>query len=172
MKTYGGVDVHGWTSALAGGEWSASRPGRFTPGERAPVIQWIERWVGPRTGFDDVERRKILPLLRLELRSLGRPARSQSLHRLCYPRLTIILKNEGNYISISFWSTRPTYPQSRNMKVSATACSDVCICTTRTQYHSLVVSKCLEISGSELDTVTSYTDYGFLWFSYVISGKC
>jgi hypothetical protein len=24
------------TSALAGGEWSASRPGRFTPGERAP----------------------------------------------------------------------------------------------------------------------------------------
>jgi hypothetical protein len=24
------------TSALGGGEWSASRPGRFTPGERAP----------------------------------------------------------------------------------------------------------------------------------------
>jgi hypothetical protein len=45
MKEYGGVDV--WiliflTSALAAGEWSASRPGRFTPGERDPGIHWIE----------------------------------------------------------------------------------------------------------------------------------
>jgi hypothetical protein len=39
MKTYGGVNVQinvFLTSALAGGEWSASRPGRFTPGESAP----------------------------------------------------------------------------------------------------------------------------------------
>jgi hypothetical protein len=38
MKACGGVDVYihiFLTSALAGGEWSASRPGRFTPGERA-----------------------------------------------------------------------------------------------------------------------------------------
>jgi hypothetical protein len=34
--------------------------------------------VGPRTGLDDVERKKILPLPRLELRPLGRPARSYS----------------------------------------------------------------------------------------------
>jgi len=27
--------------ALDGGEWSASRPGRFTPTERAPVTHWI-----------------------------------------------------------------------------------------------------------------------------------
>jgi hypothetical protein len=35
MKTYGGVDVkiHIFlTSALVGGEWSASRFGRFNPG--------------------------------------------------------------------------------------------------------------------------------------------
>jgi hypothetical protein len=25
------------TSALVGGEWSASRPGRFTPGKQAPL---------------------------------------------------------------------------------------------------------------------------------------
>jgi hypothetical protein len=57
MKTYGGVDVeiHVFlTSALVGGEWSASRPGRFTPG-----THWIGGWVGPRTGLD-VEMRKFL----------------------------------------------------------------------------------------------------------------
>jgi hypothetical protein len=44
MKAYGGVDIYihiFLTSALAGGEWSASRPGRFTPGERAPGTHWI-----------------------------------------------------------------------------------------------------------------------------------
>jgi hypothetical protein len=38
-KAYWGVEVqlHAFlTSALDGGEWSASRPGRFTPVERAP----------------------------------------------------------------------------------------------------------------------------------------
>jgi hypothetical protein len=64
------------TSALAGGEWSASRRGRFTAGERAPGAHWIGGWVGPRAGLNDVEKRKFLTLLGLELRSLGRPARS------------------------------------------------------------------------------------------------
>jgi hypothetical protein len=57
MKTYGGVDVYTHvflTSALLGGEWSASFPGRFTPGERAPGTSWIGGWVGPRAGLDDV----------------------------------------------------------------------------------------------------------------------
>jgi hypothetical protein len=76
MKTYGGVHV--WIhvfliSALVGGEWSASRPGRFTPEERAPGTQWIGGWVGPRAGLDDMEKRKFLTLSRLELRPLGRP---------------------------------------------------------------------------------------------------
>jgi hypothetical protein len=29
------------TLTLDGGEWSAPRPGRFTPGEGAPVTGWI-----------------------------------------------------------------------------------------------------------------------------------
>jgi hypothetical protein len=36
MKAYGGVDLF-LTPALVGGEWSASRPGRFTPGKEPPV---------------------------------------------------------------------------------------------------------------------------------------
>jgi hypothetical protein len=38
--------------------------------------------MGPSAGLDDVEKRKLLTLLELELRPLGRPARSQSLYRL------------------------------------------------------------------------------------------
>jgi hypothetical protein len=73
------------TSALVGGKWPASRPGRFTPGEIAPSAHWIGGSVGPRTGLDDVEKRKFLTLPGLELRTLGRPARSQSLYRLSVP---------------------------------------------------------------------------------------
>jgi hypothetical protein len=47
-------------SALAGGEWLASRPGRFTPGNLAPRTHWIGGWMGPRAGLDDVEKRKFL----------------------------------------------------------------------------------------------------------------
>jgi hypothetical protein len=72
------------TSALVGGEWPASRPCHFIPGERAPGTHWIGGWVGPRAGLDD-EKRKFLTLPGLEPRILGRPARSQSLYRLRYP---------------------------------------------------------------------------------------
>jgi hypothetical protein len=67
------------TSALVGGEWSASLPCRFTPGERAPCTHWIGSWVGPRAGLDYVEKRKFLTLPELELRPLSHPVRSQSL---------------------------------------------------------------------------------------------
>jgi hypothetical protein len=88
MKAYGGVDVQihiFLTSALAGGEWSASRTGRFTPrftpGERAPGTHWIGG-----ACLDEVEKRKFLTLPGLELRPLGHPAHSQLLHRLRYKR--------------------------------------------------------------------------------------
>jgi hypothetical protein len=87
MKAYGGVDVYTHvflTFVLVGGEWSASRPGRFTPGERAPVPHSIGGWVGPRAGLGDVEKRKFLTLPGLELRPLSRSAHSQSLYRLRY----------------------------------------------------------------------------------------
>jgi hypothetical protein len=43
------------TSALDGGEWLSSRPGRFTSGEIAPGTHWIGGWVGPRAGLDTVD---------------------------------------------------------------------------------------------------------------------
>jgi hypothetical protein len=57
MKTYWGVEVylHAFlNSALDGGEWSASRPGRFTLRERAPGTHWIGVWVGFRAVLDAV----------------------------------------------------------------------------------------------------------------------
>jgi hypothetical protein len=47
------------TSALDGQEWSASRPGRFTPGERAPSSHWIRGWLGSKASLDVVEKKKI-----------------------------------------------------------------------------------------------------------------
>jgi hypothetical protein len=82
MTAYGRVDVqiHVFlTSALLGGECSASCFGRITPGERAPGTHWKGGWMGPRTGLDDMKR-KFLTLTGLELRPLCRPARNQSLY--------------------------------------------------------------------------------------------
>jgi hypothetical protein len=83
MKAYRGVHVETHvflTSALVGSEWSASRPGCSTPG-----THWIGGWVDTRAGLNDMEKKKILTPLGLEFRSLGRPARSQSLYRPRYP---------------------------------------------------------------------------------------
>jgi hypothetical protein len=61
MRTYWGVKVqlHAFlNSALDGDEWT-SRPGLFTPRERAPGTHWIGGWVGPRAVLDTVVKRKI-----------------------------------------------------------------------------------------------------------------
>jgi hypothetical protein len=89
MKAYGWVYVYiniFLTSALAGGEWSASRAGRFIPGERASGTHWIGGRVGPRVRLDDVDKRKFLTPPGLEFRPLIRPARIQSLYRRSYSR--------------------------------------------------------------------------------------
>jgi hypothetical protein len=51
--------THSLTSALDGGECSASHPGRFIPKERATVTHWIGDWVGPRAVLDAVVKKKI-----------------------------------------------------------------------------------------------------------------
>jgi hypothetical protein len=88
MEAYGWVDV--WihvflTSVLVGGEWSASHPSRVTSGERTISTAWTGGWVCPRTGLDNVEERKIFPLLGIELWPLDHASRNQSLYRLRCP---------------------------------------------------------------------------------------
>jgi hypothetical protein len=59
MNTYGRVDVYIHiilTSALAGVEWSASRPGHFTRGEKASDTHWMRRWVDSSAGLDNVQK--------------------------------------------------------------------------------------------------------------------
>jgi hypothetical protein len=54
--------------------------GQLHAPERAPGTHWIEGWVDSRAGMDDLEKKKFLTLLGLELRPLSRPARTQSLN--------------------------------------------------------------------------------------------
>jgi hypothetical protein len=65
MKAYGGLDVEihiFLTSALAGAELSASRPGRFTLGERAPWYPLDRRLSGPQSRSGRRGDEKILDL--------------------------------------------------------------------------------------------------------------
>jgi hypothetical protein len=59
-------------------------PAVLTPEERAPGIHWIGSWVGPRTGLNDMERRKILPRDSHSDPSAVQPVASR-LHQLRYP---------------------------------------------------------------------------------------
>jgi hypothetical protein len=57
MKMCGGMDVKIHillTSALVGGELSASRPCCFNSREKVFGTLWIGGWVGPRAGLDDM----------------------------------------------------------------------------------------------------------------------
>jgi hypothetical protein len=72
MKAYwgsGGVPRI-FTSALDGGEWSASRPGRFIRRERAPGTHWIGGWVGRIAGPH--------PVVKIEISSPYRDSNPQS----------------------------------------------------------------------------------------------
>jgi hypothetical protein len=71
-------------SEIGGGVVSFT-PRPLYPRGRSPGTHWIGGWLYPRGGLEEVEKRKLWTLSRLELRPLGRPARSQSLNRLRYP---------------------------------------------------------------------------------------
>jgi hypothetical protein len=60
----GGIVSSFLTSTLDGGEWSASRPYRFTSEERSRGTRWIGCWIDPRAGQDDMEKTQISSLCR------------------------------------------------------------------------------------------------------------
>jgi len=68
------------TTALEGGEGSASRPGRSLPPGKDPVPIVQEAGWAPGPIWTDVEN-----LAPTGIRFPDRPARSQSLYRLSYP---------------------------------------------------------------------------------------
>jgi hypothetical protein len=88
--------THSWTSALDGGEWSASCPGRFTPRERAPGTHWIGVWVGSSAVLNEVVKRKIpSPRPGTKLWNPNHPVRSPALYRLsCHGYLTLFRRYE------------------------------------------------------------------------------
>jgi hypothetical protein len=56
MKAYGELDIQihiFLTSALVGGEWSASCLCGFTPREMYPGTHWLGGWVGLKYGLDN-----------------------------------------------------------------------------------------------------------------------
>jgi hypothetical protein len=70
--------------------------------ERAPGTRWIGGWVDPRAGRDDLENRKFLNLQGLELRPLGRPARSQPDYAIpCLRRNWSEREADHSFLSIS-----------------------------------------------------------------------
>jgi hypothetical protein len=87
MDTQGGMEVYIYvflTSALDGGERSASRPGSFTSEETDPGTHWIGVWMGPRAGVDAVAKWKYLPY---RDSNPGRPVR-RSVNLQYYIQLT------------------------------------------------------------------------------------
>jgi hypothetical protein len=86
MKAYGGVDVYihvFLTSAIVGGEWLVSRPGRFAPGVKTPRNTY-RKLCGPRSRSEPSERRgeekNLAPTRTRTPTPPGRPARSNSLY--------------------------------------------------------------------------------------------
>jgi hypothetical protein len=77
--------THSLTSALDGGEWSASRPGRFAPQGKSPWYPLDRRLGGPqsRAGRGGEEKNSRSPP-RIEPKNPDSPARSPALCRLSY----------------------------------------------------------------------------------------
>jgi hypothetical protein len=95
------------TSALVGGEWSASWICHFTLREGATGTHWIGSWVDPRANLEDMEELKIL-----DFTGTRSPTHSQSLYRLCYSDIlqdSINTKNRINEIKI-FWRWMQNIP--------------------------------------------------------------
>jgi hypothetical protein len=144
------------TSALVGGEWSASRFCRFTPGERAPCTHWIGGWVNPRAVLDNVEKRNSWPHRDTNSDpSVVQPVASRytdyailaSTHNI---NNTIINNKTCGFITRDsvqrrFWDRRATTSFSRTSSMNAIIIAASCIIclarVTNTTLHAVCESK-------------------------------
>jgi hypothetical protein len=67
------------TLVLDGGEWPASRPGRFITRERAHGYFWIRGSVAPAANLDNAEKRKYLGPIRNRTQ-VGQPSPSNFIY--------------------------------------------------------------------------------------------
>jgi hypothetical protein len=109
----GGVaPIHSGPQHWMGGGWvvSVTPQPHFSPRERTPDTRCTGGWVGPRAGLDVEVRGKILlSLPAIKLRSLGSPARSQTLYRLSYP--AHILAYTGPFLALVWMCNFCTFIQ-------------------------------------------------------------
>jgi hypothetical protein len=89
------------TSALEGGEWSTSGPGRLYPRDR-PGTHCTGGWLGHRTGLDRCGKSRPTGI-----RSPDLPARSEPLYRLSYPGSSHVLKDRIKWKVSDFPSGNP-----------------------------------------------------------------
>jgi hypothetical protein len=89
-------------SVLVRCEWRASRLGRFIPAEGTTGTKWTRSWAGSRTGLNDTEERKFLPILGLKPRPQGSPTHSQSPYRLRYHASLKHDETFYTYLTINF----------------------------------------------------------------------
>jgi hypothetical protein len=75
-------------------KWSASRPARFTPRERAPSTHWVGGWVGLRSGLDAVVKRKFPAPV--GTRTPDHPARSPALYHWAIPAHAVHTHTHSN----------------------------------------------------------------------------
>jgi hypothetical protein len=61
------------TSVLDRGEWSAPRPGRFTPEETAVGVHWIAGWFDPNARLDVMGNSTERKLSRLFIADASQP---------------------------------------------------------------------------------------------------
>jgi hypothetical protein len=84
MEARGGKEYSSYsftTSALDGGEWSASRPGRALPPEKGPPVRIVQEagWA-PEPVWTQRLEEKFFTSPGIEPRLPGRPVRSQTLY--------------------------------------------------------------------------------------------
>jgi hypothetical protein len=126
------------TSALDGGEWSASLPGRpLAPGKGPPVPVGQEAgWAPELVWTQRLEEKSFSPLPGIEHPSPGRPARSQTLYWLSYQAhilyfYILLFSVSQIQISSSVLCSRP--PQFLSLLIKKLKkwklCSDVTVAT-------------------------------------------
>jgi len=101
--------THSLVSALDGGEWCASRPGRFTPRERVPGIHWIGSWMSSRAGLDAVP-------YQIRYQSLQRLIRWRYINYKSYLSWMILVVTTG------YWIATPRKASWRNPSRKCVTC--------------------------------------------------